>query len=174
MRRLMLFRHAKSSWDDPELTDFDRPLNKRGRKAVPLMGRHIAGKGLLPERILCSTSKRTRETLAGLLSYLRDETSIELLPQLYEASAATIREVVRTQGGEAETLMVIGHNPGLQTCASELIGSDTGRLADSVNAHFPTGALAVIDFEIADWAEAERGRLVSFCGPKDLGATADD
>lgn len=175
MKRLLLLRHAKSSWDDPGLADFDRPLNARGRRAADLMGRHVAAAGLLPDRIVCSSAQRTRATLAGLLPAMPHDMEIRLRRAIYEARPEAILATVRADGGDADTLMVIGHNPGLQETALALLpGEETpGRRA--IAAHFPTAALAVLAFDLADWSAIapHAGRLETFVRPKDLEAASD-
>ena len=172
MPRLLLLRHAKSSWDATGVPDFDRPLNSRGRRSAPLMGRHIAAHALMPERIVCSTARRTRETLAGLLPYLAAEMDIRLSRDLYDTGAADYVDVIRAFGGTARVLLVIGHNPAMQEVASELIGNGNPALADSLRTDYPTAALAVIDFPEKKWAEVHPrgGRIVAFFRPRELEA----
>jgi phosphohistidine phosphatase len=172
MPRLLLLRHAKSSWDDPMADDFDRPLSSRGRRAAPLMGRHIAAHRLVPQKIVCSAARRTRETLAGLLPYLADDLDLRITRDLYDASEDRYLDLLRAQGGTARTLMMIGHNPSLQDAALTLIGQGNPSLIDDMRAKFPTGALAVIDFDAKRWIDVEPGggRIVAFFRPRELEA----
>lgn len=172
MPRLLLLRHAKSSWDVPGISDHDRPLNARGRHAAPLMGRHIATHALLPERVICSTARRTRETLAGLLPYFDGEMDIRLSRALYESGAADYIDVIRSLGGSARVLLLIGHNPAMQDTAVDLVGAGNPVLADAVATHYPTASLAVIDFPQKSWADIGRrdGRIVAFFQPRELEA----
>ena len=179
MPRLLLLRHAKSSWDDTAVDDFERPLSSRGRRAAPLMGRHVASHALVPERIVCSTARRTRETLAGLLPYLNGEMDIRLSRDLYETGAADYIDVIRAFGGTGRVLMVIGHNPALQETAIDLVGSGNPALVEAIAADYPTAALAVIDFPEKKWSEIhpKGGRIVAFFRPRELQAvdgTADE
>ncbi|MDQ0317525.1 SixA phosphatase family protein [Amorphus orientalis] len=171
MLKLMLLRHAKSSWSDPAMTDHARPLNDRGRQAAPLMGRHMARLGLVPDRILCSTALRARETLAGILPAFSAAMSIAITDDLYDASSTRIAETVRQSGGDAGTLLVIGHNPGMQETAAGLVESGDSALMGQMIGHYPTAALAVIDFDLPRWADltAASGHLAAFMRPKDLG-----
>eukprot|EP01037_Dinobryon_pediforme_P032393 gene32393-37309_t len=105
MPRLMLLRHAKSSWDDSEISDFDRPLNTRGRRSAPLMGRHCSQHNLVPARILCSSARRTRETFAGLLPYFSEDLDVHLTRDLYMTPAERYLELIRRHGGTARSLM---------------------------------------------------------------------
>lgn len=170
MRRLMLLRHAKSSWDDRALRDFDRPLNARGRAAAPVMAAWMSANGCVPDRVLCSTAQRTRETLAACVPLFAEPLKVALLEELYEAEAEEVADVIRAHGADGGGLLVIGHNPGIQECAAGLVGEGDDRLVGSLTSHFPTGALAVIDVEIDDWSALTpgSGRLVSFTRPRDL------
>ncbi|MBT9290619.1 SixA phosphatase family protein [Prosthecodimorpha staleyi] len=181
MPRLMLLRHAKSSWDDDRAEDFERPLNTRGRRAAPLMGRHMATHQLQPQRIVCSSARRTRETLAGLLPYLDEDMELRLTRDLYETSEDRYLDVLRAQGGASRNLLLIGHNPALQDLALTLIGQGNPSLTDDIREKFPTAALAVIDFEARRWVDVEpkSGRIVAFFRPRELamvdaGAEDDD
>jgi len=170
MRRLMLLRHAKSSWDDQALRDFDRPLNARGRATAPVIAAWMASNGCVPDRVLCSTAQRTRETLAACVPLFAEPLGATLLEELYEAEADEVGGIIRTHGGDSQSLLVIGHNPGIQECAADLIGEGDDRLVGSLESHYPTGALAVIDVDVDDWPALApgSGRLVSFVRPRDL------
>jgi phosphohistidine phosphatase len=169
MPRLLLLRHAKSSRDDPALADFDRPLAPRGRRAAGMVGEHIARHQMAPDRILCSSSRRTRETLAGLLPWLGGECDIRLTRVLYEPRE-TYAGSIASLGLTARTLLLIGHNPAMQETAGALIGSGNQALAAEIAARFPTAGLAVIDFDIASWRDLRpgTGRIVAFFRPRDL------
>lgn len=171
MLSLILWRHAKSSWTTSGLADHERPLNNRGRRAAPLMAAQIADKGLTPQRILCSTALRTRETLAALLPYLRRDAEIVLTRDIYHADTADLLAMIRAQPAASGTLMVIGHNPTLE----ELAGLLGGRRSDDGNApgaHFPTAAVAHFRFSSDDWAsiDPDDAALELFVRPRDLEA----
>src|SRR5262249_2366564 len=118
MPRLLLLRHAKSSWDDHHLADIDRPLAPRGHRAARLIAEAIEARGLRPDRILCSPALRTRETLAALIAHLGDDDiEIEISQGLYEPPTGDYREVIADHGDSACTLLVIGHNPAIQATA---------------------------------------------------------
>lgn len=170
-RQLLLLRHAKSSWDDPALDDFDRPLAKRGLDAAPAMGREIARRGWIPQKALVSAALRTRDTwrlVSGEWGTLRPE--IEFSRAIYEASAADVLAEIRKTAKPVSTLLVVSHNPGMEDLAGRLASgrSDTGAL-DRLRAKFPTGALARFEFE-GDWQHLKTGtaRLTHFVRPKDL------
>lgn len=152
MPRLLLMRHAKSDWSTPGLADHDRPLNARGEDAARRMACWIAEQGLKPDLILCSTALRTRMTLAALLPVLGSETEIRLTRRIYEQSESDYISLLREEGGEAQTLMLIAHNPASHDTACELAipGSGTGWAA--LETKFPTAALAVLESPAASWA----------------------
>lgn len=168
MPRLLLLRHAKSSWDDTSGDDFDRPLNGRGRAAAPVMGSHIAVHGLAPDRILCSSARRTRETLAALLPYLDDDVDIRLTRELYFAGEDRMIDQIRAHGGNATTLLVIAHNPGLQETALALVADAEAPIVAKIAEKFPTAGLAVIDFPAMKWVDIEprTGKAVAFLKPQ--------
>ena len=153
-RRLILTRHAKSSWDDPLIEDRDRPLNARGRRAAVELGDFLASRGLEPEEVLCSDTQRTRETwerLAGAVIETRPE--IRCLDALYHASPDTMLEVLRS--ANASSVMMLGHNPGIAEFARQLPAHP---IHDPEFRRFPTGATLIIDFAIEDWSELVPGQ----------------
>lgn len=171
MARLFLLRHAKSSWDEAGLADYDRPLNIRGKSSAPIMGRHMADHALMPDRILCSGSRRTRETFAGILPFIKGDFDAKFLRSIYSGMAMTYAPILKTHGGTAKTLMLIGHNPTIQETALSLIGRGNPDLIEQIREKFPTAGLAVIDFdELDDWARLAEGtgRIVAFFRPREI------
>lgn len=170
MKRLLLFRHAKSSWSERGLADHDRPLAGRGRRAAPAMGRAIAELDLVPQRVLCSTSLRTRQTLALAAEAWPASVEIDYLTGLYHAGSATLEQAVCRHGSDAESLMLVGHQPGLQEFALELIAQSERAAQARLEAKFPTAALAVIEFRLDDWRDFSgvAGRLIRYIRPRDL------
>jgi phosphohistidine phosphatase len=148
------------------MPDRDRPLAPRGRHAAERMALKIAEPDLLPDRILCSPARRTRETLAALLPHLAGEIDVAIADDLYEPQA-DYRPAIAAHRGNAERLLLIGHNPATQATALALVGK--GASAE-LGAKYPTAALAVIDFDAAGWAglKAGSGRLVAFIRPRDI------
>jgi phosphohistidine phosphatase len=149
MKTLMLLRHAKSSWKDSDLADHDRPLNKRGRKTAPMMGRLLSTEGVVPDLILSSTAVRARETAEAVAESSSYEGPIELVESLYlappgkllgEAQSRTPDSVVR--------LLLVAHNPGLEELVEILSGARHA---------FPTAALAVFEVGIERWKALELG-----------------
>jgi phosphohistidine phosphatase len=167
VRTLYLLRHAKSSWDDPGLADHDRPLAPRGERAATTMAEHLRDEGIAPALVLCSSSRRTRETLERIASAVGDEADVEFERELYAASAQQLLDRLRDVDDDVESVMVIGHNPGIEQLALSLAGEGE-RLAD-MRRKYPTAALATIEFD-GPWSELEPGgaRLADFVKPKEL------
>jgi phosphohistidine phosphatase len=170
MPRLLLLRHAKSSWGDAGVADIDRPLSPRGRRAAAALAKAIAAAGLLPDRVLCSPAQRTRETLAALMPHLPAKAAVAITPELYEPTAGDYRSTIAEHGEDAEALMVIGHNPAIQATALILIGAGDAHMSNDVARKFPTGALAVIAFPSADWSRIapHSGRIEAFIKPREI------
>jgi phosphohistidine phosphatase len=164
-RRLYLLRHAKSSWKDEGLADHDRPLARRGRRAAKAIGRHLREQGVEPELVLCSTARRARETLEGIEPAL-ERATIRVEPGLYGAGPAELLARLHEVASPIRSVMVIGHNPGLEQLA--LLLARQGSRAHE--AKFPTGALATLAFRGPGWAALDHGtaELVEFTRPRDL------
>ena len=167
MKTLTLLRHAKSGWDDPSLTDFERPLNARGREAARAMGREMRALGLAFDRVVASPAARVTETIDGL-----EEGDVPIDPaydeRVYLASLDTLLAIVRDTADSCASLLIVGHNPGMERLA--LLLSRGGALRDEVAAKYPTGALAEIAFPVEHWREVAEGLgiLRRFIRPRDL------
>ena len=174
MRRLLLLRHAKSAYP-AGVADIDRPLGERGRKAAPLMGAYIAREGLKPDHAMVSPARRTQETWEAVRAEL-DDTPMETVPSIYEASAGRILDAIRSAPAEATSLLVIGHNPGLGDLALRLVGEGPKDLQRDLREKFPTAALAVLEFDADDWSGIGdgTGRLTRYVRPRQLAAEMDD
>lgn len=161
MKRLLLLRHAKSSWDDPALADFERPLNERGRRAAPLMGRFMRGRKIRPDLILCSPAERARQTAALLVEAAGLDAPLRYDERIYEATTADLLSVISGAGAEARELLLVGHNPGLEGLL-ELLTGESRRM--------PTAALACVLLDTDDWAAPLTGpaRLEWHVKPKEL------
>ncbi len=166
MPELLLLRHGKSSWDDAAGGDRDRPLAPRGRRDAEAMAALIARK-YPPDRVLCSPAKRTRETLGCLGSAVGDDVPVEFIDALYD-NPGDYTDAIGALGGEAERLLVVGHNPAIQATSLALIGSGDAAARTRLHVKFPTGALAVIRFDRL-WAKIEplSGQLVAFHRPRE-------
>ncbi len=171
MKILGLLRHAKSDWDDTAQRDFDRGLNDRGRKGARLIGRHIREHGPTWDRVLASPAVRVKLTLDGAA-----------LPQtpiydqrLYLASFDTIVETIESHAGtgdeQADSVLIVGHNPGLQDVLLELVapGKENPLFREAV-VKFPTAAYAILECDIGDWSQLKRycAEVVHFMRPRDL------
>jgi len=153
-------RHAKSSWDNSDLADFDRPLNDRGEAAAPFMGELIAGRGLAPEEIVSSPAKRALQTATLVKESGGIEAPIRLDERIYEAGAQTLKQVASEFRDELDIMMMIGHNPGFEGFVSFLTGRQES---------MPTAALAVIDLDIDKWSDVKNGEgdLIEVIRPKE-------
>ena len=176
MKILYLLRHAKSSWDDPLLADEERPLSPRGRRAATAMAHYFRRDGVAPDRILCSPSLRTRQTLDHLVPVLTgpgNGGAVRFEPAIYEAAPQHLLKLIQTTSPGIPSLLLIGHNPGLASVAEHLLAPDGH---DASLAHlqrkFPTGALATFQFPDGEWESLRPGscRLLSFVRPRDLPA----
>ncbi|MGV6849863.1 MAG: SixA phosphatase family protein [Marinibacterium sp.] len=160
-RRLILMRHAKSSWSDPGLPDHDRPLNKRGKRSARVLGAWLRANRYLPDQAVCSTALRARQTLDGLDMDL----SAPPVPDLYHAGVQTVLRILR--GADGQCVLVIGHNPGLAAFAQSIVLAPPRhpRFAD-----FPTGATLVADVDIRRWTDLHHGcgKVRAFVVPREL------
>src|SRR6476659_3405682 len=150
MHTLYLLRHAKSSWDDPTLSDRDRPLAPRGRRDAKRIAKHLARLGIEPELVLCSPALRTRETLELLGPALGASPTVRLEVELYAASSASLLERIRAVPETITSLMLIGHNPGLHELA--LVLASAGAELERLEATFPTAALATLTLSNTPWS----------------------
>lgn len=165
MKRLILTRHAKSAWDDPTVTDHDRPLNERGKAAAADLGEWLASRGYVPEKVLCSDAVRTRATWSGLAPALPGTPMLELKPALYHAGPDVMLAVL--QHAQADVVMMIGHNPGIADFAARLVAKAP---LNPEFVRYPTGATLVADFMIDSWAEVGfgLGATVDFVIPREM------
>jgi phosphohistidine phosphatase len=164
-RRLLLMRHAKSSWDDPSLADHERPLNGRGRRAARAIGTYLRSNDLVPELVLCSTATRARQTLAESGLAPRE---VRERDDLYGAEEATLLATIRDAPDAVASIAVIAHDPGMHEFATRLVGDSDGRDAERIRDRFPTGAVAIFDVG-TPWAELPVDvRLTAFVRPRDL------
>ncbi|NEU11763.1 histidine phosphatase family protein [Methylobacterium sp. BTF04] len=164
----MLLRHAKS--DRPAgVADLDRPLNPRGRRTAPLIGAYLAREDLRPDHVVVSPSCRTRETWEPIRMAL-DGPEAVIVREIYEAPVSSLLAVVRNTPETVRCLLMVGHNPGFQDVSLRLVGAGSNTARARLSSGFPTGALAVIDFDCERWSEVrpETGRLGRFVAPKDL------
>lgn len=172
MLTLSLLRHAKSSWDDLELDDFERPLAKRGISAAPQMGRALRELDAKPDLVLCSTAVRTRATLALVLLELGPPPpEVSYDDGLYLASPAAMLTRIRKADDRFPHVMLVGHNPGTHALALELTGVAKREDMAELAAKFPTAGLAIITFDVDRWRDVKSGtgQLKLFMTPRKLG-----
>ncbi len=170
MLTLSLLRHAKSSWSNPTLPDRERPLATRGVTDAPLMGKAMAERGIDPELVLCSSARRTRDTLDLVLPELRVEPNIVYVDALYHASPEEMLELLHGIQPGANRVMLVGHNPEIQAFALDLVGSGPKHFRDRLRTKYPTAGLAVINFVSGLWksVSVNSGTLNLFLSPRDL------
>ena len=163
MRHLIILRHAKSSWSNPDVSDFDRPLNKRGKRSAKALGLWLKEKGMVPDAALVSSARRARETwdrlgFADLTPDVRRE--------LYLAEPETLLDAL--QDSTAQTTLILAHNPGIAALSHDLVDTppDHPRFDD-----FPTGAMLIVKFAGNGPIELGTGEVVSFVTPHDLTET---
>jgi phosphohistidine phosphatase len=160
MKRLYLVRHAKSDWGRPGLADFDRPLNKRGKKDAPLMGKYLKSVWQIePDLILCSTAKRAKSTAKRLLkAFDYPKNQIAWHERIYSGDADDVLGLIRRVDNGCGQVMLIGHNPDITTLINELTNADIFDV--------PTCGVAGIDLDIDAWEDIVSGNLVFFEVPK--------
>ncbi|HXF00507.1 MAG TPA: histidine phosphatase family protein [Solirubrobacterales bacterium] len=170
MKHLFLLRHAKSSWDDPGLDDHDRPLASRGRRASALIADHMSRNRIAPALVLCSSARRTRETLDRVSAAL-GPAEILIEPDLYGASSEDLLQRLREVPDEVESVMLVGHQPAIQDLALRLAAE--GPELEALRGKFPTAALATLTFE-GDWSELgqQGSQLAAYVKPKQLKGSA--
>lgn len=172
MKRLLVMRHAKSSWDDPRQRDFDRPLNERGRMAAPLIAAAIAEKGWRPDVILCSPALRTRETLDRMKPRLGPSIPVAYRDGLYLASLDRLYSEIERLSDQDTTALVIAHNPGVQELSLSLCDepSCASDRFERIAIKFPTGAVTAFALPASGWRQIspQTGTLLDFITPKAL------
>jgi phosphohistidine phosphatase len=163
MKTIYLVRHAKSSWDDSDLTDFERPLNERGKRDAPAMAERLKEKNIRPQYFLSSAAKRAASTSKRFARVLgHAEEKIDFQKKLYHASAEDILRMLTSIPDKFQSAILFGHNPGITDLANELM--DKGFLTDNI----PTCGIVAFNFSISSWKEAapKKGKLLFFDYPK--------
>lgn len=168
-RRLLLLRHAKAEPAEPEQDDHERPLARRGRRDAERMGAAMAARHLAPEQVLCSSARRTRETLERVLPHLPPGLLVTVDRELYLADPAEILARIGAVEDRIHCLLVVGHNPGIAALAELLAGQGSGDALERLRRKFPTGALAQLELDCARWREVSpaRATLAAFLAPRD-------
>lgn len=168
-RTVILLRHGKSSWSESTLADIDRPLAPRGERAARKLAKYIRRKRIRPALVLCSPALRTRQTLEAVQASLGKRSVVEIVPQLYAASKQELLERLQALPERVSSVMLIGHNPGLQDLALGL--ASRGAYLPQLEEKFPTGALATLVVRSESWSALRPGEaeLVDYVVPRQLG-----
>lgn len=174
MRRLMLLRHAKTEVDSASGRDIDRSLDERGLAEAAEIGAWLATQEMRPSRVLVSPAMRARQTWDIVAKALPEKPDARELDELYAASLERLLAAIHDNGGDAATLMLVAHNPGLHELSLGLCEISTSEAARALQGNLPTSGVAIIDFDISDWRDARfrGGRLAAFVTPKTLRSTA--
>lgn len=167
MKRLILMRHAKSSWSDSDLSDIDRPLGERGRKGADDLGVWMAAQGYAPDLVIVSSATRCAETWDRVAAALPIKTEIKTERALYNAPAGDIRDIVRASG-QGDTVLVVAHNPGIGAMARDIRVDPAPHHASFDK--YPSGATTVLELPIDDWSALDFGtaHLEAYVTPKEL------
>lgn len=170
MKTLYLLRHAKSSWDDPGLSDHDRPLAPRGRQAAARMGAYFRQQGLSPKRVLVSSATRTRQTWGLLAPRVKSGAEAEIRRDIYDADAEDLMAMAASTPDGLESVLIVAHNPALEELAMRLAGDGDDEAVREMRRKYPTGALAELMFDVSAWSDVAPGSgfLVRFVRPKSL------
>lgn len=171
MKRLGMFRHAKSDWSDADVRDFDRGLNEKGRKGAALMGGHIREYGVRWQRTIASPAARVRQTIDAAAQAAGGSPPIQWEERAYLASSALLMDILHELDDGLEDVMLCAHSPGLEILLLQLAGQEADNpLLDIVRDKYPTAAFAVIELDIDKWADLGPGcgRLVHLVRPRDL------
>lgn len=176
MRRLVTFRHAKSGWDQPAKRDFDRALNARGKRAAATMGAHMREAGLTFDLVVASPAVRVVETLEAMADGYGAVPRPHWDRRVYLASADTLLEVVQDAPDDAGTIMLVGHNPGIEELVlllSTAKGEAEIEARGSIEEKYPTAAIAELRFDVDRWCDVAEGigHLIRFVRPRDLDPT---
>jgi phosphohistidine phosphatase len=165
---LYLLRHAKSSWEDPEVPDQDRPLAPRGKRALRAIAEQFTQHRIEPSLVLCSPARRARETLQPLRRVFSEKVEVLFEPALYAATSPELLNRLRSVPDRHPSVMLVGHNPGLQELGVLLARPSAKR--DVLAAKFPTGALASLDLDVDSWPDLGKGpgELTSLILPRDV------
>lgn len=170
MKTLTLLRHAKSTWDDPVARDFDRPLNKRGRKAARTIGREMRAQRLEFDQIVASPAVRVVETLVDIVDGYGARLDPDYDKRIYLASAQTLLDIVHEAPAQAQRLLVVGHNPGLENLALLLTREGGEGLRSELATKYPTASLVEISLPVERWTDVAEGvgTITRFVRPRDL------
>ncbi|MGO1117155.1 SixA phosphatase family protein [Rhodovibrionaceae bacterium A322] len=161
-RQILCLRHAKSSWNEPALSDHDRPLNGRGRAAATFMGEWMVSQNLLPDLVLCSSAERTQETWARVAAAFPKTCEVQVSRDLYLASNRALLARIRQAPDSCQRVLLIGHNPGMEMLVADLANPDSSdpKALRHLREKYPTATLAQLDWTGESWAALQPGRAV--------------
>jgi len=157
MLRLYIMRHAKSSWAIPGARDFDRELNDRGQQDLAKLSKIMKRENVFPDKILCSSATRTRQTLDAVMDAFENEPEIVFTERLYSSGLDEYIEIINSNS-DIKSIMIIGHNPMCGSLATSLPGSGELSELEKIAYKYPTAALSIIDFETNNWSEIAKGK----------------
>lgn len=172
MRRLYLFRHAKTEAAEPGLPDRTRALVERGRKEAGTIGAYMATHALIPDKVLLSPATRVQESWKYLAAGLRAAPDVATLARIYDASSRDMLAIIMDTAAAVQSLMIVGHNPTLQEVGVTLIASGDIDMREALREKLPTAGLVIIDFPFDDWSKIhpQSGRIERFVTPKSIEA----
>ena len=175
MRRLYLFRHAKTENGEPGKPDRNRVLVERGRKDSALIGGYLAAHAFIPDKVLLSPAARVQETWKHLAGALRPAPGAATAERIYDATAHDILAIVLDTPASVQSLMIVGHNPTLQEVGLMLIASGDIDARERLREKLPTAGLVIIDFPFDDWSKVhpQSGRIERFVTPKTIDAATN-
>ncbi|MBH71592.1 MAG: phosphohistidine phosphatase [Pelagibacteraceae bacterium] len=170
MKTIFLLRHAKSSWDNLNLDDFDRPLSNKGIKASKKIGNYLKTNKFVPDIIYCSTAKRAKQTWELTNRIIKKKKNILYKDNLYMANLSEFMKIIKKTKNKFKNLMIVSHNPGIESLAIELSKNENNKFHQIINIKYPTGALVVIKFNLNDWGKInyKKGEIYEFIKPKEL------
>ena len=170
MKQLAMMRHAKSDWGHPGLTDFDRPLNKRGRKAARAIGKALRHREITFDEVVSSPAQRAKETVERLADGLKYQPKVRFEPAMYLPSTSTLTNVIHALPDDLATIMIVGHNPGFHDLVLRLTREDGDGHRQRIEGNFPTAAFSLISFPVERWADIEPaiGEIRELILPREL------
>ena len=170
MKQLAMMRHAKSDWGHPGLTDFDRPLNKRGRKAARAIGKELRHREIAFDQVVSSPAQRAKESVERLTDGLEYEPHVRFEPQMYLPTTETLTKVIQALPDEAKTVMIVGHNPGFHDLVLRLTKDDDDGHRERICGNFPTAAFSLISFPVERWGDIRpaTGEIRELILPREL------
>ena len=170
MKTIFLLRHAKSSWDDVSLDDFDRPLSTRGIKSCKKIGKYLKKNKLIPDIVYCSSAIRAKQTWELVNRIVEKKKNVVYKSKLYMANSSDFIDVIRKTDNIFHSLMLISHNPGMEIFAREISKNKTDKHYESIDLKYPTGGLVIIRFNLNIWSKIkyETGDICEFIKPRDL------